>query len=392
MKIKMTDQALAKQKPKDDRYEVWDTLVSNLMVTVFPSGKKTWSVRYRSDGKRVKMKLGDYPNLALSDARRKAKEVLVSVADGENPAYEKRKDVKAKSRTRQTLQISNLLELYEKLHLSQLRTGYQAKTFLREFARDYGHLSITDFTKQDFVGLLNEIMLAGNHTKANRVYAHIKSFYSWAIGQGYLDRSPCEYIKRPYKEQSRKRFLSDQEICWFWQATGEELEPFGNMARLLLLTGQRLSEVCRMTENELQGRDHWHLSAERTKNKEQHDIFLSDLAQQIVWRDNRVAGSYLFSTTGFSPVQSYDKPVKRFRNRMNELSGEELPHWSFHDLRRTCETGMAMLGIDQNTIDRCTNHLSGRFMSRVYNQYEYQTQKTEAWQRWADHVKGLVDG
>ena len=390
MKIKMTDQALAKQKPKDDRYEVWDTLVSNLMVTVFPSGKKTWSVRYRSDGKRVKMKLGDYPNLALSDARRKAKDVLVSVADGENPAYEKRKDVKAKSRTRQTLQISNLLGLYEKLHLSQLRTGYQAKTFLREFARDYGHLSITDFTKQDFVGLLNEIMLAGNHTKANRVYAHIKSFYSWAIGQGYLDRSPCEYIKRPYKEQSRKRFLSDQEICWFWQATGEELEPFGNMARLLLLTGQRLSEVCRMTENELQGRDHWHLSAERTKNKEQHDIFLSDLAQQIVWRDNRVAGSYLFSTTGFSPVQSYDKPVKRFRSRMNDLAGEELPHWSFHDLRRTCETGMAMLGIDQNTIDRCTNHLSGRFMSRVYNQYQYQSQKTEAWQRWADHVKGLV--
>ena len=390
MKIKMTDQALAKQKPKDDRYEVWDTLVSNLMVTVFPSGKKTWSVRYRSDGKRVKMKLGDYPNLALSDARRKAKDVLVSVADGENPAYEKRKDVKAKSRTRQTLQISNLLELYEKLHLSQLRTGYQAKTFLREFARDYGHLSITDFTKQDFVSLLNQIMLAGNYTKANRVYAHIKSFYSWAIGQGYLDRSPCEYIKRPYKEQSRKRFLSDQEICWFWQATGEELEPFGNMARLLLLTGQRLSEVCRMTENELQGRDHWHLSAERTKNKEQHDIFLSDLAQQIVWRDNRVAGSYLFSTTGFSPVQSYDKPVKRFRSRMNELAGDELPHWSFHDLRRTCETGMAMLGIDQNTIDRCTNHLSGRFMSRVYNQYEYQSQKTEAWQRWADHVKGLV--
>ena len=75
---------------------------------------------------------------------------------------------------------------------------------------------------------------------------------------------------------------------------------------------------------------------------------------------------------------------------MNELAGDELPHWSFHDLRRTCETGMAMLGIDQNTIDRCTNHLSGRFMSRVYNQYEYQSQKTEAWQRWADHVKGLV--
>lgn len=388
--MKFTDQAISKLKPTDKQVDYRDDITKGLILRIGKSGKKSWQVRYRADGKQHRQSIGDFPHVSLKEAREQVRKLQAAVIDGENPAYEKRKDVKAKSRTRQTLQISNLLELYEKLHLSQLRTGYQAKTFLREFARDYGHLSITDFTKQDFVGLLNEIMLAGNHTKANRVYAHIKSFYSWAIGQGYLDRSPCEYIKRPYKEQSRKRFLSDQEICWFWQATGEELEPFGNMARLLLLTGQRLSEVCRMTENELQGRDHWHLSAERTKNKEQHDVFLSDLAQQIVWRDNRVAGSYLFSTTGFSPVQSYDKPVKRFRSRMNELAGEELPHWSFHDLRRTCESGMAMLGIDQNTIDRCTNHLSGRFMSRVYNQYEYQSQKTEAWQRWAEHLKGLV--
>ena len=390
MKLKMTDQALAKQKPREDRYEVWDTLVSNLMVTVFPSGKKTWSVRYRSDSKRVKMKLGDYPTLGLSDARRKAKDVLVSVADGENPAYEKRRKVEDKSKTRQTLEINNLLDLYDQLHLSQLKTGYQAKTFLREFARDFGNTNITDFTKQDFVGLLNEIMAAGNGTKANRVFTHVKTFFGWAIGQGFLEYSPCLHVKKPFKEKSRERFLNDQEIKWFWQATGEELEPFGHMARLLLLTGQRLAEVCRMTEEELLGQNHWHLSSQRTKNETQHDIFLSDMAQDIVWRDERVAGSYLFSTTGYSPVQSYDKPVKRFRSRMNDLAGTDLPHWSFHDLRRTCETGMAMLGTAQPIIDRCTNHLTGRGMSRIYNQYQYKREKTEAWQRWADHVKGLV--
>lgn len=390
MKLKMTDQALAKQKPRGSRYEVWDTLVSNLMMTVFPSGKKTWSVRYRSDNKRVKMKLGDYPTLGLSDARRKAKDVLVLVADGENPAYEKRRKVEDKSRTRQTLEINNLLDLYDQLHLSQLKTGYQAKTFLREFSRDFGNTNITDFTKQDFVGLLNDIMAAGNGTKANRVFTHVKTFFGWAIGQGFLEYSPCLHVKKPFKEKSRERFLSDQEIKWFWQATGEELEPFGYMARLLLLTGQRLSEVCRMTEGELLAQDHWHLSSQRTKNETQHDIFLSDMAQDIVWRDDRVAGSYLFTTTGYSPLQSFDKPVKRFRSRMNDLAGVDLPHWSFHDLRRTCETGMAMLGVAQPIIDRCTNHLTGRGMSRVYNQYSYKAEKAEAWQRWADHVKGIV--
>lgn len=388
--MKFTDQAVSKLKPTDKQVDYRDDLTKGLILRVGKSGKKSWQVRYRADGKQHRQSIGDFPHISLKEAREQVRRIQAAVIDGENPAYENRRAVEAKSKARQTLQISNLLELYDQLHLSQLRTGYQARTFLREFARDFGHANITDFTKQDFVGILNEIVAAGNGTKANRVFTHIKSFFGWAIGQGYLEHSPCEYVKKPFKEKSRERFLSDQEITWFWQVTGEELEPFGYMARLLLLTGQRLSEVSRMSESELPGRDHWHLSSDRTKNGTQHDVFLSDAAQEIVWRNNRVAGAYLFSTTGYSPVQSYDKPVKRFRSRMNELAGAELPHWSFHDLRRTCETGMAMLGVAQPIIDRCTNHLTGRGMSRIYNQYQYRNEKTEAWQRWADHLKGIV--
>jgi len=388
--MKFTDQAVSKLKPTDKQVDYRDDLTKGLILRVGKSGKKSWQVRYRADGKQHRQSIGDFPHISLKEAREQVRRIQAAVIDGENPAYENRRAVEAKSKARQTLQISNLVDLYDQLHLSQLRTGYQARTFLREFARDFGNANITDFTKQDFVGILNEIVAAGNGTKANRVFTHIKSFFGWAIGQGYLEHSPCEYVKKPFKEKSRERFLSDQEIMWFWQVTGEELEPFGYMARLLLLTGQRLSEVSRMSESELPGRDHWHLSSDRTKNGTQHDVFLSDAAQEIVWRDNRVAGAYLFSTTGYSPVQSYDKPVKRFRSRMNELAGADLPHWSFHDLRRTCETGMAMLGVAQPIIDRCTNHLTGRGMSRIYNQYQYRNEKTEAWQRWANHVKGLV--
>jgi integrase len=388
--MKFTDQAVSKLKPTDKQVDYRDELTKGLILRVGKSGKKSWQVRYRSDGKQHRQSIGDFPHVSLKEAREQVRRIQAAVIDGENPAYDKRRTVEKKSKARQSLQISNLLELYDRLHLSQLKTGYQARTFLREFAREFGHANITDFTKQDFVRLINEIMAAGNGTKANRVFTHIKSFFGWAIGQGYLEHSPCEYVKKPFKEKSRERFLSDQEIIWFWQVTGEELEPFGYMARLLLQTGQRLSEVSCMSENELLGKDHWHLSSDRTKNGTQHDVFLSDAAQEIVWRDNRLAGAYLFSTTGYSPVQSYDKPVKRFRSRMNELAGAELPHWSFHDLRRTCETGMAMLGVAQPIIDRCTNHLTGRGMSRIYNRYQYRREKTEAWQRWADHVKGLV--
>jgi integrase len=75
---------------------------------------------------------------------------------------------------------------------------------------------------------------------------------------------------------------------------------------------------------------------------------------------------------------------------MNELAGRELKHFTPHDLRRTCETGLAMLGTPQPIIDRITNHITGRGMARVYNMHDYRAEKTAALQKWADHVQGLV--
>ena len=388
--MKMTDQALVKLKPAQSRIDVSDTVVTNLMMTVQPKGKKVWSVRYRADGKRIKMKLGEYPDLSLRDAREKARDAILSVFDGENPAYDKTQEKIAKTESRVGSTIASLLERYEALHLSQLKTGYQAHTFLREFVAEYGNLNILEFKRQHFVDLIDKIMLQGNGTKANRVHTHVKTFFNWAIGRGYVEYNPCDRVPKPYKEKSRERFLSDEEIKWFWSATAEDLEPFGYLARLLLLTGQRLNECAKMTEGELISQDHWHLSSSRTKNGNQHDVFLSPIAQSIVRREERVAGEFIFSTIGTAPVQSFDKPVKRLRARMNELAGRELEHFTFHDLRRTCETGLAMLGTPQPIIDRITNHITGRGMARVYNMHDYRAEKTAALQKWSDHVEGLV--
>ena len=99
---------------------------------------------------------------------------------------------------------------------------------------------------------------------------------------------------------------------------------------------------------------------------------------------------FVFTTTGDGAVRSFDKPNKRLRKRMNELAGRELEHFTPHDLRRTCETGLAMLGTPQPIIDRITNHITGRGMARVYNMYDYRNEKAAALQKWADHVEGLV--
>ena len=330
--------------------------------------------------------------MSLKEARDKAVDFRRLLDDDIDPLYFKKQKTEEAHRIVNECNISSLLQRYEAERLSQLKSKANALTFLREFRSEFGDLEINNFTKAHFTNLTARFVAEGKGTKANRVHTHIKTFYNWAIGAGVTDTSPCDRVPKPYKEQSKERFLLDNEIKLFWRATESDLEPWGYLYRFLLLTGQRLNEVAYMTDAELLEPSHWHLSSSRTKNALRHDVFLPLQAQQIINRNTRISGNtgFVFTTTGEGAVRSFDKPNKRLRKRMNELSGRELEHFTPHDLRRTCETGLAMLGTPQPVIDRITNHITGRGMARVYNMYDYRDEKAAALQKWADRVEGLL--
>jgi integrase len=124
------------------------------------------------------------------------------------------------------------------------------------------------------------------------------------------------------------------------------------MAKLLLLTGQRLNEVAQMTDAEVAG-GLWHLSNDRTKNARAHDVPLSEAAAAVLSDVKRIKGryGYVFTTTGESAVQGFHKGKAHIAGAMEAIAKEDtgqavvIPHWGFHDLRRTTATGMARLGV-----------------------------------------------
>ena len=391
--MKLSIKAIEALKPGAQRREFPDHIVPGLRLIVQPSGVKSFQLRYRYNGRGKRLALGRLEHgVSLARARDKARAALLKLADGWDPSHEANQKKAAAVQVTLGSTISALLDRYDREKLSQLRSRSNALTFLREFRSEFGELEINNFTKQHFTALTGRFAREGKGTKANRVHTHIKTFYNWAIGQGIIETSPCDRVPKPYVEQSKERFLLDNEIKLFWEATGGDSEPWGYLYRFLLLTGQRLNEVAYMTDMEVRQGYHWHLSSQRTKNKQRHDVFLPRQAVEIINRDTRIAGQgdFVFTTTGDGAVRSFDKPNKRLRAKMNELAGRDLEHFTPHDLRRTCETGLAMLGTPQPIIDRITNHVTGRGMSRVYNMYDYRDEKLAAIQRWADHVEGVV--
>ena len=391
--MKLSIKSIEAVKASDKRQEYPDHLIKGLRLIVQPSGIKSFQLRYKFAGKSKRLTLGRWDRgLSLAAARDKAREELRKLEYGYDPLHEKQQVTAANIDRTTNSTIGAAMQRYEVEKLDKLRSGDNAKSFLREFKAEYSNLELANFSKDMFRKMLREIVKQGHSVKANRVYTHVRTFMNWAEAEDLIEYNHLSKVKKPVEEVSRDRFLSDSEIRLFWQATAADLEPWGHLYRLLLLTGQRLNECARMTEEEMLSPDHWHLSADRVKNKKQHDVFLPKQAKAIVFRYDRIANNkgLIFTTNGSSFLRSFDKPTKRLRARMNELAGRELKHFTPHDLRRTCETGLAMLGTPQPIIDRITNHITGRGMARVYNMHDYRAEKTAALRQWADHVEGLV--
>jgi len=74
--------------------------------------------------------------------------------------------------------------------------------------------------------------------------------------------------------------------------------------------------------------------------------------------------------------------------------GAGIPHWQFHDFRRTFSTHMHEVVIDgmgdqHFVIEACLNHRDGtrQGVAGVYNRAQYRAQKQTVLQAWSDLVE-----
>ena len=385
------------------RIELPDPALSGLYLVVQAGGAKSWALRYRYAGKPAKLTLGRWPLMGVGDARTAATDALEEVEHGRNPAVAK-KAAKADQREAQLTErdkVKTLIEQFDKRHLSKLRSGAGVRRALDvHVVGAWGDRDIHEISKRDVIDLLDAIADSGRETTANRVRAYASKFFNWAVERDIIPVNPAHGVKPVAKEVSRDRVLSDDEIRWLWLAGDKLGYPWGPFAKVLLLTGQRRQEVAGMTCGELSG-DLWHLPADRVKNAKPHDVPLSAAVREMLGDLPRIGSSGLvFTTTGTTPVSGFAKGLASLQAKMTEIATKEseepveIPHWTFHDLRRTCATGLARLGIPVRVTEACLNHVSGTAAGivSVYQRHDYADEKRQALEAWARFVTQLVEG
>ena len=401
----LTTKGIDALKPDPDkRIEIPDPGLSGLYLVVQPTGAKSWAVRYRFAGKPAKLTLGRWPVMTLAAARKAAGAAIEAVEHGNNPAAEKKatKAATLEAHLSERGRIKTLVGQFDKRRLSGLKSGAQARRLLDRFVVEpWGDRDVHTITRRDVIELLDKIVDSGRGITANRVKAHLSAFLNWCVARDIIPVSPATGVKPPVKEASRERVLSDHEVRLFWRACDKLGEPWGPLGKMLLLTGQRLNEVAQMTDAEVLG-NLWHLSSDRTKNARAHDVPLSGAALAVLQAKERIKGGagYVFTTTGYAPVQGFFKAREHIAKAMEELASEgrdervTLPYWTFHDLRRTAATGMARLGIQVRVTEAVLNHVSGTAggIVSVYQRHDFADEKRAALKAWGRFVADLVEG
>lgn len=405
-KVRMTDLSVKKLKCPEGRIqaEFWDLSLPGFGLRVTDKGTKTFVVMTRvldsGKWKQSRISLGRYPVLSLGEARQHARKAQEMASGGEDPRANRlahKRRIEEESRKNFGQLREKFLKLHCKVKLKpKTYYGYEKTLFGKELVA-WEKRPLSQIKRRDIIELLDQIVADGHPIKANRYFDILRSMFNWAASRDLIEDVPTDRVVKPAQESKRDRALSLEEVKLFWEACAS-LEDFEPLFKILLLTGQRRSEVAEMRWSELHDLNSpspmWVLPKERTKMSRAHKVPLSSTAADILRAIIPVSEEFVFSTTGTTPVSGFTRAKRRLDKRIAELIEKNcLNHlfvepWRIHDLRRTAATHMAEMGFSRDVVELVLNHQSGTRsgVAGIYNRSELLDQRRKALQALASRI------
>jgi integrase len=365
---------------------VFDDSLPGFGIRLRAGGSQTFVYQYKIGSKQRRITLGSVAALDLGKARDTAKDLYARVRLGQDPAGEK---ASAKLKAGETFEAIAAQYLRHQQDKLRPRSYDQVQRHLSLYARPLHGLRLDKVTRRDIATCIGSVRTNSGSVTGNRVRATLSAFFTWCLGEAYAESNPVIGTNRS-EERPRERVLDATELRLIWNALRDD--DFSAIMKLLLLTGQRASEIAGLRWSEIRGST-IALSGERTKNGRPHTIPLSQAALAIIAKQRHEDRDLIFGrATGQYNGWSYS--MAALNKRIAEATGHRLPRWVPHDLRRSFATHAAEIGIQPHIIEAVLNHASGHRagVAGIYNRATYEPEKRTALDRWAAHLLTIVEG
>jgi integrase len=389
-KRRVLTEPFVRNQPPTDKDQVFpDAQMPGLKLRIRPSGHRSFVLRARlnpSASSAVNLDLGTVGEISLRDARTKAREWIAQIKQGIDP--------RAVIKAERANTVSAAVELYLKRHVAGKRKAKDtAREIQNEIVSRWGSRPLTSIRRADIIAMTSEIVDRGARSQARNILTHAKTLFAWAVENDLLAASPAAHVSSLRligAKVPRQRVLTDDELRALWSAADGLGYPLGPFLKMLLLTGQRRSEVARVRWREFDLTSTsklWTIPAERYKSAVTHIVPLSPAMVQLLEQLPRwTADDYLFSNDGRTPITLSGVT----KAKIDAVVGA-IPHWTIHDLRRTCRTRLSGLGVPDHIAELTIGH-SRKGLARVYDLHRYEAEMRHALEAWAARLAAIVAG
>lgn len=404
---KLSNRFVEGLQPRPEKYFVWDDALPCFGIRVYPTGRRSYLIQYRVKRRVRRLTLGSHGELGADEARRLARKKLGDVANGGDPADERRQE-------REGMTVRELCERYildAELGLipGKRRRPKKASTLATDKSRIGAHIIpllgtrlVKDIDRAEVHQFMRDVatgkarrdqktkprgrsIVRGGLPTASRTVGLLGSLLSYAMRIGVIHSNPVHGFAKP-ATQFRSRFLSPDE----YRLLGEILltaERDGHnrtaitIIRVLALTGCRRGEVEKLRWEEVDDERGCFRLAD---SKEGRSIRPVGAAAFRLINERRPENACGYVFEGEVPGKAFDGLPKVWMKTVRK----RLPDVTPHVLRHSFASMANELGFTEATIAAMLGHAAGTTTSRYTHHLD--TALVAAAEKVSSHISDLL--
>jgi integrase len=391
----LTDIQVRNAKPKDKPYKLFDS--EGLYLYVPASGKKVWRFKYRFNNKEGLITVDKYINLNLKEARAKRNELISNLAQGIDPAQEKKQ---RKAPTGKTFkQVAQEWIAFKSLPGTKrcwkpTHTKGVEKALANDIYPSIGGKVVNTILPQDIDDLTSPIVARGALEVAERALSRINAVFRFAQHKGLATENPAagksEYL--PTKATQHMAHLSLEQLPQFLKDLNNYQGDFvcKSAVWFTLLTHVRTDEIRFAKWSEIDfDKALWSIPAERMKMNIAHTVPLSTQAITTLQNLLAVTGNspYIFTSLTKTTQPISENGMLSVIYRMGYKG-----RTTIHGLRSTFSTiANETLKYRSDVVEASLAHKVKDPVREAYNHATYLDERTKNAQVWGDYLTNFYN-
>jgi len=387
----LTEKQIRALKPEEKEFTVSDGRSARgegvLLLRVRPNGTKEFYFQRRKGDRKIKRKLGTWPQLSLTEARDKCRE---------------EKEVIASDGTFQDLLNAYAAKLEGEGAASAGNVKWAFRHYISEPFPVLVKRPASLIGPAEIRDILARMIGNGVTTYCNRLRSMLHAAFQMGLAQEYNPRNYLEsktsfgLQSNPVSsipvqadwEQPGERSLSVDELASLWQLLPEKLSLVtAELIKFLIASGGQRPEQLLASDRSLYHRDHLVIRSKKGVEGERtlHVVPYNHLMRACLWTMDEISTTSTYPFLGRYDdkplnVQALSVAVRKVQSRHRD---KFTAPFTLRDLRRTCKTLMGVAGLDKQLRDRIQGHAFNDVSAKHYDRYDYLREKQQGLERWA---------